>query len=314
MLNRGGFSNPDVLYVELPDGKPLIVKDYAERSAWVRKLIAPLLIGNELRMLKRADALRGAPGPRGRIDAYAFGLEFLPGEALRRTLHAASLPPEFFSELRQLVDALVERGVVHLDLSSPSNVLVTEGSAPAVVDLGGAVPRLWPRFVTRLIHARALAKLRRRFEAGVGPEFEMDRPEWAYPQLECGGVRFRYLEGGALRDPRPFVCLHASSGAASDFDPLVERAHTRDRRVLAPVLPGGWGTRVPPGRHGPEQVARWLGGWLDAMRLRDFELVAVGDAEASAELLAEAYPDRMKRLHTVAVDADPNAIWVEISA
>ena len=54
MLNRGGAANPDVLYLERAGGGKLVVKDYAARSAWVRALLAPVLIRNELRMLDRA--------------------------------------------------------------------------------------------------------------------------------------------------------------------------------------------------------------------------------------------------------------------
>ena len=290
-----------MLYVESRGRDPLIVKDYGERSGWVRRLLAPLLMGNEALMLTRAGDLAGAPGLSGRIDGAAIALQFIDGEPLRRTRHAGKLPAAFFDALAELGGAMAARGVVHLDLSSPTNVLVTHDGRPAVVDLGGAIPRLWPAFITRRLHARALDKLRSRFERGRAPPLEPDRPEWDYPQLDVGAARFRFLDGGELGDPRPLVCLHSEAGHAADFDLLLESAAKRGRRVLAPVLPGRWGTRVPNGSLEPTRVAAWLADWLAALRLRRFELLCKASGQALGASLARSYPEACEGLHVLGV-------------
>ena len=69
-----------------------------------------------------------------------------------------------------MLDGLAARGVTHLDLSSPSNVLATESGAPALVDLGGATAAPLPRWLITRVERRALAKLERRFLGGASPE------------------------------------------------------------------------------------------------------------------------------------------------
>src|SRR5262245_55054068 len=123
LLNRGGIANPDVLLLERADGARVVVKDYAPRSAWVRVLLAPVLVRREWRLLERVRGIAGVPRALERIDALAFAMEYLDGLPLRRRTHGARLATQFFDELQEILDALAERGLVYLDLRSPTNVL-----------------------------------------------------------------------------------------------------------------------------------------------------------------------------------------------
>ena len=148
VLNLGGFANPDVLLVQR-DGPPQIVKDWGRRSAWVRMLVAPWLARHEAAMLARADGIEGVPRLLGRIDRLALAMEYLEGQPLRRHAHGRALPPSFFAALESILDRLAQRGVVYLDLRSPTNVLLTPRGAPALVDLGSAIALPLPRRVAR---------------------------------------------------------------------------------------------------------------------------------------------------------------------
>nr|MCS5638499.1 hypothetical protein [Myxococcota bacterium] len=51
VLNRGGVANADVLLLQRPGLPQVVVKDYGQRSAPVRALLAPLLVRRELALL-----------------------------------------------------------------------------------------------------------------------------------------------------------------------------------------------------------------------------------------------------------------------
>jgi hypothetical protein len=121
VLNRGGWSNPDVLLVR-HEGGLLVVKDFAARSAWVRFVLAPWLSAREERAWL---ALLGHPAvPRylGRIDSLAFAVAYRPGATLF-SARGEPVAESFLSELEEAVAEMHRRGVVHGDLSNRTNVL-----------------------------------------------------------------------------------------------------------------------------------------------------------------------------------------------
>jgi serine/threonine protein kinase len=137
VLNRGGWSNPDVLLVRHA-GRPLVVKDWAPRGGFVRRWLAPWLCARELRAWR---ALAGHPAvPRlvGPIDPLAFAVEYRPGETLFKG-PLEPLPEGFLAELEAALAELHRRGVVHLDLRNRTNVLRDANGAPVLIDFGSAL-------------------------------------------------------------------------------------------------------------------------------------------------------------------------------
>jgi hypothetical protein len=281
LLNRGGTANPDVLLLERADGERVVIKDYAARSAWVRHLLAPWLVRRELRLLERAAGIRGVPAPRGRIDGLAFAMDYLDGLPLRRRTHGSRLGAHFFDELQAILDALAERGLVYLDLRSPSNVLELAGGRAGLVDLASAFRLPLPGGARRWLERRALAKLRRRFS---GPSWP-DQDELALHTLKVGGTRISHREAGPLRDPVPVLCLHDLGLTGAVFRALLDSAGDRARRVLAPDLPGFGDSRRDVETFEPAAVARSLDAWLGALRVRALDVIGQGwGARIAAEL------------------------------
>ena len=77
VLNLGGVGNADVLLVPRAGAAPAIVKDYGRRPALVRRWLAPLLVGHELRMLERLEGLPGLPRPLGRVGKAALAMGYV---------------------------------------------------------------------------------------------------------------------------------------------------------------------------------------------------------------------------------------------
>lgn len=160
VLNRGGWANPDVLLIELDEGRRVVVKDYRPRSRLVRSTFGRWVLGREARAYRRLAGVRGVPRLLGRVDELALAIEYRPGRYLTRSL-AGRLPDGFVAELREIIEEMHARGVVHLDLRHRSNVLADGEGHPVLIDFASAVfarpEGVVARFLSR-IDAMALRK------------------------------------------------------------------------------------------------------------------------------------------------------------
>ena len=145
-----------------------MVKDYAPRSGWVRRLLAPLLLRREALAYRRLEGMAAVPKLLGRVDGLALVFEYRPGELLSRSLRG-TLPPEFLPELEAAVGEMHRRGVVHLDLRHRSNILAGEDGHPVLIDFASALrfdaSKPWGRAACEALGAidrRALEKWRAR--------------------------------------------------------------------------------------------------------------------------------------------------------
>jgi hypothetical protein len=137
VLSRGGWGNPDVLLVRGAEG-PVVVKDFAPRSALVRLCFGRWLTRREQRAYRALEGHPAVPRLLAPVDALAFTLEYRPGELLSRSL-AGRVPTAFLDELREAVVAMHRRGVVHLDLRHRSNLLAGEDGHPVILDFASAL-------------------------------------------------------------------------------------------------------------------------------------------------------------------------------
>ncbi|MBM4335089.1 MAG: hypothetical protein FJ108_04140 [Deltaproteobacteria bacterium] len=302
VLNLGGFANPDVLLVQR-GGPAQIVKDWGRRSAWVRAFVAPWLARHEAAMLARADGIEGVPRLLGRIDRLALAMEYLDGQPLRRHAHGRALPTSFFAALESILDGLARRGVVYLDLRSPTNVLVTPSGAPALVDLGSAIALPLPRGWILGLERSALAKLRARFErcgdsaaAAAGSDDDLSA------SLKAGGTRFGIREHGSPGDPTPVLFLPDIGTSARVFAPILARAEALGRRAIGVDLPGFGRSRREVRTLEPSHVAVQIAELLTSLRITRVDLVAAGFAALVADALATRSPALVR--HVVAIDAD----------
>jgi predicted Ser/Thr protein kinase len=135
VLNRGGSGNPDVLLVA-HEGQEMVLKDYAPRSWLVRNTVGRCVTALESHTW---SALAGHPNvPRfvARVDPLALLVEYRPG---RKLSSRRVVPATFLADLERAVHELHRRGVVHLDLSHRSNILVDAAGQPVLIDFGSAL-------------------------------------------------------------------------------------------------------------------------------------------------------------------------------
>lgn len=173
ILNRGNWGNPEVSLLDTLDGR-VVVKDFAKRNPWVRRVLGVWLIDREARAYERLAGIPCVPRLLRRLDSEAIVIEYRPGILLSRSL-AGTLPSVFLEELEASVAEMHARGVVHLDLRHRSNILAGEDGHPVLLDFASALRfdpnRLTGRLAVWLfawIDRRALLKWRAR----LGPSSE----------------------------------------------------------------------------------------------------------------------------------------------
>jgi len=125
--------------------------------------------------------------------------------------------------------------------------------------------------------------------------------ECRYGQLH---VHHAMPPGGGFEEGTPLMCLHECPGSGRAFTPFLALAG-RDRSVYAPDLPG-FGESDPP--EAPVAVADYaaaLGDFIESMRLRRLDLLAVRNGALLALALALARPAQITRV--VIAPAPPRA-------
>jgi serine/threonine protein kinase len=135
VLNRGGYGNPDVLLVTHA-GREAVFKDYAPRSWLARNTVGRCVTALESRAWRALAGHPNVPPFIAQVDPLALLVEYRPGLKLSKR---RPVPAAFVAELEHAVALMHGRGVVHLDLSHRSNVLVDAAGHPVLIDFGAAL-------------------------------------------------------------------------------------------------------------------------------------------------------------------------------
>lgn len=101
--------------------------------------------------------------------------------------------------------------------------------------------------------------------------------------------------GGGFEEGTSLLCLHRSPHSGRAFVPFLAVAG-RGRSVFAPDLPGFGDSDPPPPPAGVIQHSAAIGDFLDAMRLRQIDVVGHGFGALVAAELAATRPAQVRRL------------------
>lgn len=123
-------------------GQLWVVKDFSARPWWLRQSIGRWLIRHELAALRKLEGLAGAPKAVTRMDGFALAYHYVEGVPLSMT-SSEHLPPAFFRRYEQMVEAMHQRGIAHLNLRHGNNVLVTPDQQPVIIDFQRHLPLRW---------------------------------------------------------------------------------------------------------------------------------------------------------------------------
>jgi predicted Ser/Thr protein kinase len=208
-LRTAGGTRPDLRVVDLPTGK-IVVKDFKKSSPAFGRIIGPILIYRERCALSKLIGVKGVPQLIGRIDRYAFAMEYLPGASLDRKIDK-SPNNEFYKDLAGVVDDIHARGVAHCDLYSRGNVIFGDDGQPYIVDFAACVLRggklnffmraLFNQFVRA--DEKAVLRIKRRLSPNLLTEEErqeldtplpLDRPARAFSTFFRKTIRLFFVK------------------------------------------------------------------------------------------------------------------------
>lgn len=158
LRDKGGFLSPVVSVVE-HEGRPAVLKDYRRKNAVTRGLIAPSLVKREFSVLRHLEGIPGIPRAYAVLEKRALLLEYVEGATINK-FKAGELSDRVYQRLVDLVHAMHDRGVVHLDLRQRKNILIA-GEQPWLIDFANAVKgRLTAAL--RAVDESALLKFKKR--------------------------------------------------------------------------------------------------------------------------------------------------------
>ncbi len=142
VVRRGGWKAG--LWIAHDGERSLLVKDLRHSNPIYKWMIGKWSLMHEAAMYGYVRDCPFVPGFAGWIDRDAFATVRISATNLGG-FRKPQLTPEFYDRLQECVDAMHAVGVVHWDLRSRRNILVTADGQPMLVDFANAlyIGRSW---------------------------------------------------------------------------------------------------------------------------------------------------------------------------
>lgn len=153
VLKQGSREKADLRLVSV-DGTVVVVKDFASKPWWAR-LLGRVQIAREAAAYRWLEGEPGIARLVGRVDPLALAIEKVEGEQLAFAESRFTDGARHLAKLRDLIDRLHARGLVHNDLRGRENVLLRPDGEIVIVDLAGAL-KLRPGGLAHRLFFRAL--------------------------------------------------------------------------------------------------------------------------------------------------------------
>lgn len=135
-IKRGAWNKADITMVLAREGR-YAVKDYRAKP-WPIRMAGRLQLRREERAYRALEGLAGIPRLGRRIDRDAIAVEYVEGVRLPK-FHKYRPRPELAARLAGLLEAIHRRGVVHNDIRSRDNILVTPAETLVLIDFSSAL-------------------------------------------------------------------------------------------------------------------------------------------------------------------------------
>jgi len=135
-IKKGAWNKADVFLLTVEEGT-VAVKDYAAKILPVR-LSGAMQLSREERAYRRLEGVPGIPRFHRRLDRYAIIMEYVGGTRLPKYHRRRGGVPEVAERLSALLERVHARGVIHGDLRSRDNFLVTDAGELYLIDFSSA--------------------------------------------------------------------------------------------------------------------------------------------------------------------------------
>jgi serine/threonine protein kinase len=140
ILRKPSNTRPSIWIIQ-ENGIRAVIKDFSTTGFLYRNSIGRLLIWRESTAYKRLKGLKGVPSFYGTVNGLALILEEIPGNDLEMIKDKKSLSKDFYQELRNLVESIHQRGLIHGDLKRAPNILLSDNGKPYIVDWASSISK-----------------------------------------------------------------------------------------------------------------------------------------------------------------------------
>lgn len=135
LLSHGSSWMQANVYLINHGDQKIVIKDFSAAPYIVRGTFCRAILSSETRALQQLQQLHITPRYLGKIDGYAYAMEYIEGDNFKFAKHAKNI--EFLIKMREAVKCMHEAGVVHNDLHG-KNIIVTERGEFYFIDFASA--------------------------------------------------------------------------------------------------------------------------------------------------------------------------------
>ncbi len=152
ILREPTNTRPTIWLIE-ERGTRAVIKDFSSSGFVFRNTVGRLLIWREAKAYRQVEGIEGVPAFYGVIQGMALAVEEIKGinlEELERQIRPLKLDPglkdeevlkaasrfsaDLFKKLKELVDHIHDRGIVHCDLKRTPNIMLGDDGQPYIID------------------------------------------------------------------------------------------------------------------------------------------------------------------------------------
>ena len=134
IIQKGKWGNSDV-YLDENGENLFVVKTFKNHHAFIKNTIGRFLISREYKALKKLSYCFGTADNINRRGKFSLSYRYIKGENLSSFLrHKNKISKDFFVKLEKAVKEMHSCGIVHLDLRTGSNIIVSEKKDPLIID------------------------------------------------------------------------------------------------------------------------------------------------------------------------------------
>ncbi len=134
IIQKGKWGNSDV-YLHGYNTGLFVVKTFAHHSWFIRNTIGSLLIAREYKALKRLAPCKGTCNDAIRLGKFTLSYRYVKGQNLSSYARRNNfIDSRFFPDLEKAVKEMHDYGIVHLDIRTGSNVIISETGKPFIID------------------------------------------------------------------------------------------------------------------------------------------------------------------------------------
>lgn len=139
---KDDFFSVNVLYHSTTSEQRYVLKlsDFRFIGGWLLRPLAMLMSAREYWIYQQVADIPGVPALGPRLGTRGYFHAFAEGKTLFEVQHPAEVPPEFFQQLRVILDEVHRRRIAYVDLNKLGNIILGDDGKPYLIDYQICLP------------------------------------------------------------------------------------------------------------------------------------------------------------------------------